>query len=167
MWGFHQPPRDLPASRSVSNCHPGSAESSAARTTPNEGPMHLHIPSNSIDPSSRKKRAPQDDNLMKTEACHAERSEQPASPDARESKHPIPADIRQQPGREFSPRQTSANSLKRRSKLHTDTGSFDSASRVASDSGRSAQDDTAGRDVDAFQRVRQSPPTLGASEMHD
>ena len=50
---------------SLTACHPEAAESSAARTTPNEGPMHSAASGKSIDPSSRKKRAPQDDKVEK------------------------------------------------------------------------------------------------------
>jgi predicted helicase len=50
---------------SLTTCHPEAAGSSAQRTTPNEGSMHLETAGKSIDPSSRKKRAPQDDKLEK------------------------------------------------------------------------------------------------------
>jgi predicted helicase len=58
--------RELPRIPFVSACHPEAAESSAQRTTPNEGPMHLAVADKSIDPSSRKERAPQDDSAKGT-----------------------------------------------------------------------------------------------------
>ena len=74
--GELKPKPNLWARRSSASigCHPEAAESSALRTTPNEepalsrmakGPMHLaesnDAADKSMDPSSRKKRAPQDD----------------------------------------------------------------------------------------------------------
>src|SRR5882672_5342998 len=51
----------------LATCHPEAAESHAKRATPNEGPMHsaggTGAASESIGPSARKKRGPQDDNL--------------------------------------------------------------------------------------------------------
>ncbi len=49
-------------------CHPEAAESLAKPRTPNEGPMQLAGTTNaadeSIGPSARKKRGPQDDNSV-------------------------------------------------------------------------------------------------------
>ncbi|MGH9517180.1 MAG: hypothetical protein ACRD3P_16050 [Terriglobales bacterium] len=48
-------------------CHPEAAESLATRETPNEGPMQADgisgAANESIGPSTRKKRGPQDDNM--------------------------------------------------------------------------------------------------------
>ncbi len=50
-------------------CHPEAVEPSAKRRTPNEGPLHLACLTGaareSMDPSSRTKRGPQDDNTAK------------------------------------------------------------------------------------------------------
>ncbi len=54
-----------------SSCHPDAVESSAKPTTPNEGSMHLAASDKSIDPSSRKNRAPQDDSSITNSASSA------------------------------------------------------------------------------------------------
>ena len=56
---------------SLTTCHPEAAESRAKRATPNEGPMHLAgsigAADESIGPSARKKRGPQDDKVKGSE----------------------------------------------------------------------------------------------------
>jgi len=93
--------------------------------------------------------------------CHPERSEHPASPDARESKDPVSPDTQQRPREEFSARTPSENSPRRRLKSQADTRSFDSAARVASDSGRSAQDD---RDI--FRAFVEAGQRLAETHVH-
>ena len=56
----------IPFANAKTNCHPEEAESLAKRGTPDEGPMHSAVATKtadeSIGPSARKKRGPQDDN---------------------------------------------------------------------------------------------------------
>jgi SAM-dependent methyltransferase len=73
----------------------------------------------------------------------AEFAPSPALSSRAEPRDPMSAGAQQGPGEEFSVQSLirGENSLKGRSSLHSDTGSFDSAARTASGSHRSTQDD--------------------------
>jgi len=120
--------------------------------------------------------------------CQPERNEDRALRDPHESKacperaqraegDPVPACTQQEPGKEFSAGASSGgargeNSSPQRSTAPGNTGSFDSAARVASDSGRSAQDDNVKggaeltSDLDVFRAFVRAGQRLAEIHVH-
>jgi hypothetical protein len=80
-----------------------------------------------------------------------------------ESRDPVLAGAQQGPGEEFSARGSAQstrgkNSPRGRKTTQANTGSFDSANRLASEPVRSTQDDNAGKDADVFRAFVTASP---------